>query len=290
MSKIKFICDSNCDIPPETARKFGIEILPFAITFEGQEYREGVSFTPAEYYEKLISLDYLPVTAQIPPTEFADALCRAYDEGYDCVIITTMTSRGSGTFQSAAVGKELFYENHPQVQDGFRVHILDSGNYTIAYGNGVIRGAEAYLNGAGEDEVLDIMKKWFASLEEYFSVFTLKWVSRSGRISSAVSTVCDLLGICPVLKIIDGVFSTIKKPRGRKAAMKYIAEKFRERWDGESDYVIVRGISDAEALELTALIEEIAGKPPVGIFYAGASITTNTGPYLAGTGFMAKEQ
>ena len=289
MSRIKFICDSNCDIPPETARELGIEILSFAITFEGKEYREGVSFTPAEYYEKLISLDYLPATAQIPPAEFAEAIRRAYDDGCDCVIISTMTGKGSGTCQSAHLGKELFFENHPEAEKDFSVHIFDSGNYSIAYGNGVLRGAKAYLQGADEAEVLEIMKKWFDSLETYFSVFTLKWVSRSGRISSAVSTVCDMLGICPVLKMIDGVFSTIKKTRGRKAALCHVAEKFRERWDGESEYVILRGISDDEAVELAALIEEIAGKPPVGIFYAGASISTNTGPYVAGTAFMAKE-
>ena len=289
MSKIKFICDSNCDIPFDTAQKLDIDILSFAISFEGQEYREGISFTPEEYYEKLISLDYLPATAQIPPAEFAAALKRAYEGGYDCAIVTTMTSAGSGTYQSALLGRELFYEACPRAGDSFAVHILDSGNYSIAYGNGVLRGARAHAEGAGETEVLEIMNRWFSSLETYFCVFTLKWVSRSGRISSAVSTVCDMLGICPVLQVLNGVFTTIKKPRGRKAALRHVAEKFRQRWDRESDYVFLRSISDAEANELAAQIEAIAGKPPVDIFYAGASISTNTGPYITGTAFMAKE-
>lgn len=290
MTKIRFFTDSNCDIPLETAQAEGIEILPFTITIDGVEYKEAYSFTSAEYYEKLLASRELPRTAQIPPAEFARAFARAWEAGYDCAVVTTMTSVGSGTYSSAGVGKGLFYEEHPEAEGRFDIHVFDSGNYSISYGYGILRAARAYNAGADLDEVLRLLIEWFGTLETYFSVFTLKYVSLSGRISGAVQTVCDMLGICPVMENIDGVFRTIKKPRGRKAAVRYIAEKFLERWDGRSDYVVLRGVTDDEALSLAALLEEIAGKPPVGIFYAGASISTNTGPYITGVGFMAKER
>lgn len=290
MTKIKFFTDSNCDIPLETAQAEGIEIIPFTITIDGVEYKEAYSFTSAEYYEKLLVSRELPDTAQVPPVEFAQAYARAWEAGYDCAVLTTMTSVGSGTYSSASVGKDLFFEAHPEARGHFDIHIFDSGNYSISYGYGILRAARAYNTGADLDEVLGLLSQWFGALETYFTVFTLEYVSRSGRISGAVRAVCDMLGICPVMENLGGVFRTIKKPRGRKAAVRYIAEKFRERWDGESDYVVLRGVTDEEARSLAALLEEIAGKPPVGIFYAGASISTNTGPYITGVGFMAKER
>ena len=290
MTKIKFFTDSNCDIPLDVARAEGIEILPFTITIDGVEYQEVYSFSSPEYYEKLLASRQLPATAQIPPAVFAAAFARAWDEGYDCVIAVTMTSVGSGTYQSAGLGKGLFYEEHPEAEGRFDIHIFDSGNYSISYGYGVLRAARAYRSGADLDQVLRLLIQWFGALETYFSVFTLEYVSRSGRISGAVRTVCDMLGICPVMENIGGVFRTIKKPRGRKAAVRFLAEKFRERWDGESDYVILRGVSDEEARELARELEEVSGKPAAGIYYAGASISTNTGPYITGVGFMAKER
>ena len=289
MTKIKFMTDSNCDIPLETADEMAIEIIPFTITIDGVEYQESYSFTPPEYYKMLINSSPLPATAQISPTVFCTKFFEAYSLGYDCVILTTMTSVGSGTYSSANVGKILFYEEYPQAEGKLDIHIIDSGNYSISYGYGILRAAKAYKSGAEVEEVLCLVNDWFETLETYFSVFTLKYVCRSGRISSAVQTVCDLLGICPVMSNLGGVFRTIKKTRGRHAAVRYIVEMFKKRWDGESDYVVLRGITDEEAKELASKLEEFAGKPPVGIFYAGPSISTNTGPYITGVGFMAKE-
>ncbi|MGE4354292.1 MAG: DegV family protein [Oscillospiraceae bacterium] len=290
MTKIKFLTDSNCDIPLKTADELGIEILPFTITIDGTAYRESYSFTPPEYYKILENAEALPVTAQIPPAVFRAKFSAAYDSGYDCVILTTMTAVGSGTFSSANVGRQLFYEEHPEARSKFDIHVIDSGNYSISYGYGILRAAQAYRNGAEVDEVLDLIHEWFGSLETYFTVFTLKYVRLSGRIGGAVQAVCDLLGICPVMSNLGGVFRTIKKTRGKHAAVRYIAEMFQKRWNGESDYVVLRGITDDAANELAALLEALSGKPPVGIFYAGPSISTNTGPYITGIGFMAKER
>ncbi|MGI6028439.1 MAG: DegV family protein [Candidatus Heteroscillospira sp.] len=290
MTKIAFFTDSNCDIPLETARELGIEILPFTITIDGVQYKESYSFTPAEFYEKLISCIELPATAQISPGEFAAAFNRAFEGGYDCAVVTTMTSVGSGTYNSALVGRTLFYEERPEAEEKFDIYIYDSRNYSISHGYGILRAARAYKAGAELAEVLELIESWYANLETCFSVFTLKYVSRSGRISGAVQTVCDMLGLCPIMENINGIFRTFKTPRGRKAAVRAIAQRFYEHWDGESDYVILRGITDTEALALAQLLEEHTGKPPAGIFYAGASISTNTGPYIAGVGFTAKKE
>ncbi len=288
MKKIKFLSDSNCDIPLDTAKELGIELIPFTITLNGKEYKEGYSFTPPEYYKILESSEEIPQTSQIDPVTFFEKFLEVYQEGYDIAILTTMTSYGSGTYRNGLIAKDLFFERYPDAKEKFTIYIFDSKNYSISYGYGVMRGAKLYKDGATLPEILSSMNEWFDALETYFTVFTLKYICRSGRISHAAKVAGELVGIRPMIRNVNGVFTNMKQVRGNRAAVRAIADAFRERMAEDTDYVILRGESDVEAKRLAALTEEISGKPPVGIFYAGATLSTNIGHKATGIGFMAK--
>lgn len=289
MEKIKFVTDSNCDIPLEMAKELSIEIIPFSINIDGIEYEECYSFTPSEYYKLLEKSSTLPVTSQIPSGIFLDRYETAFNEDYNAIICTTITSVGSGTYQNAVFAQKLFYEQHPQAKDKFKIIVIDSRNYSISFGYGVILGAKAYKDGKSLDEILNIMNHWLDRLETHFTVFSLKYIAKSGRISAAAKILGEALGMRPIIQNIDGVFKQTKKVRGDVAAVRAVAEIFKNRKAENTDYVILRGESDVEANALARLTTKIAGKPPVGIFYAGPSISTNTGFKIAGMGFMAKE-
>jgi len=286
MTKIKLMCDSNCDIPVSTAKELDIDIIPFAVTVNGKEYLETVSFSPAEYYEMLKASKNLPVTSQITPMTFVEHFERAAGEGYGAIVLTTMTSVGSGTFHNAMVARDWYSEQHPD--SNVEIHVLDSQNYSISYGYGVILGAKAAKEGGGVERVLTVMNEWFDHLETYFTVFTLKYVHKSGRISSASQILGEALGFRPVMSNLNGVFRLVQRVRGNQAAIQAVAQLFENRRAENTDYVVLRGDTDEEAKTLAALATEIAGKPPVDIFYAGATISTNTGPKITGIGFMAK--
>ena len=288
MAKIKFLTDSNCDIPLPLAQELGIEILPFTITIDGREYQEAYSFTPSEYYRLLEASSDLPKTAQLSPAQFLAAFERAYAEGYTDAICTTMTSVGSGTYQKALLARSMFGELHPEERDRFAIHVIDSANYSISYGYGVILGARAALSGGDLTAVLAEMNGWFRRLETYFTVFNLKYIRKSGRIGPATHVIGEMMGIKPVLSNLNGTFKTEKMARGKALAIQGVADFFARRRRDGTDYVILRGVSDAEAQRLAALTTEICGYPPVGIFYAGPSISTNTGIEITGIGFCAK--
>ena len=288
MAKIKLMCDSNCDIPLSAAKELGIQIIPFVMTIDGREYLETVSFSPAEYYELLKAAKELPATSQITPMTFMEHFEQAEKEGYDAVICTTLASLGSGTFHNAMVTKDWFFEQHPD--SGMEIHVLDSKNYSISYGYGVIRGAKAAQAGCSVEQVLSVMNEWFDHLETYFTVFTLKYVHKSGRISSASQILGEALGFRPVMSNLNGAFNLVERVRGNQAAIEAVARLFEKRRAEDTDYVVLRGESDIEAKALASLTTKIAGKPPVDIFYAGATLSTNTGPKTTGIGFMAKSE
>ena len=99
----------------------------------------------------------------------------------------------------------------------------------------------------------------------------------------------EALGFRPVMSNLYGAFHLVERVRGNQAAIEAVARLFAERRAEDTDYVVLRGESDTEAKELAALTTKIAGKPPAGIFYAGATLSTNTGPKATGIGFMAKQ-
>ena len=116
---IKFITDSGSDIlAPHDSR---INVLPLTIRFDEDEYKDGATITHHEFYEKLIESDTLPKTSQVTPYIFEEAISEARSDGSD-VLIITISSRLSGTYQSACIAAAEFDEG---------VYVVDSENVSV---------------------------------------------------------------------------------------------------------------------------------------------------------------
>jgi len=287
MERICFVADSNSDIPTEICKELDIRILPFSVEVDGRHYVETISFTPLEYYEILENAKEIPKTSGLSPTAFLECFCSMRDEGFDCLICTTMASVGSSTYSAAVIAREWFYEQNPS--SPFRIHIVDSKNYSIAYGWGVVSAARLYREGRNDNEILSFMETWFDRLVLYFVPFKLKYIKKSGRISAGVQIVGDALGIKPIIAIKYGEFINAGRARGIKPSLGATLDIFAEKYVPGTDYILMRGISIAEVEYTAAIAEEIAGRPPAVIFFCGPTITTNTGPYGVGLGYQAKK-
>ena len=287
MVRICFVSDSNSDIPPELCKELDIRILPFSVVVDGRHYIETVSFTPMEYYEILENAKQIPKTSGLSPTAFLECFCSIRDEGFDCLICTTMASVGSSTYSAAVIAREWFYEQNPA--SPLRIHIVDSRNYSIAYGWGVVSAAQRYRDGCSENEILSFMETWFDRLVLFFVPFKLKYIKKSGRISAAVQVVGDALGIKPIIAIKYGEFINTGRARGIKPALRAALDIFAEKYVPDTDYILMRGINIDEVEYAAAITTEITGRPPVGIFFCGPTITTNTGPYGVGLGYQSKK-
>ena len=187
MSKIKIGTDSTADIPKPFCEELNISVLPLSILAGEKEYQDGVDITPSEFYRIIDESKELPVSSQVASVLYSELFEETWKAGYTDLIQVTLNSKGSGTYQAAVLSRNLFYEEHPEAKEQLAIHIIDSKTYSMAYGIGVIEGAQLVQNGASVEEVIAHIKDWLEHTRPVFVPLNLRCVKKSGRISPAVT-------------------------------------------------------------------------------------------------------
>ena len=154
MSKIKIATDSTADIPKSFCEDLNISVLPLTILDGEKEYRDCVDITPSEFYRIIDASKQLPVSSQVASVLYSELFEETWKAGYTDLIQVTLNSKGSGTYQAAVLSRELFYEEHPEAREQFAIHIIDSKTNSMAYGIGVIEGAQSAQTGASAQKVI----------------------------------------------------------------------------------------------------------------------------------------
>ena len=287
MTKIKLITDSGSDISVETAEKLNISMLPISFTFDGETYyREGLDMGKEEFYEKLSDKDApVPKTAQVTPIQFIDAYNEAYDQGYDTLIVVTISSKGSGMYQNAVMSAQEVMDER-----GGEIIVIDTLGYSCFYGGAVIKAAKMLAEGKGKDEIVSYITEATRSMKAYFLVDDLLHLKKGGRINTATLVLANMLDIKPVLAIKDGVVVQDGKLRGNKRVMKKLVEKAKDDGydlSGRSVYVVNTACND----KADELKEELSSAFPEVKFIElrlGAVIGCHGGPGLVGFVFSEK--
>ena len=159
MEKIKIITDSTLDLPAELIREKNIEVLPLLINFGEESYLDGVEITTKEMIDKINATGILPTTAQVTPNRFEETFKKYLDEGYKIVVLT-LSSDMSGTYQSACIAKDMLESDD--------IVVIDSRNVTSGLGLLVLKACELRDKGLGikeiEEEILKAIPKVKSSL------------------------------------------------------------------------------------------------------------------------------
>lgn len=171
-------------------------VLNLPVSVEGKEYTDRVDLTPDEMYQILNTCKELPTTAHLNMVDFAEAFQKAAEEGYTDIVYMGLNSHGSATYQSALLGKKLFYEHLPQYAD-VKIHLLGSLSYSYGYGYPLVLAAARRDQGATASELVDFIQDFLRHRELYFAMYTLQFAKRSGRIGAAASFVGEMLGLKP---------------------------------------------------------------------------------------------
>lgn len=174
MSKIRIATDSTADIPKSFCEELGITVLPLTIIAGEREYRDGVDITPPEFYRIIDESQKLPVSSQVASVLYSDLFKETWKVGYTDLIQVTLNSKGSGTYQAAVLSRELFFEEHPEARGELAIHIIDSKTYSMAYGIGVIEGAQLVQNGASAQEVIAHIEDWLEHTRPVFVPLNLR--------------------------------------------------------------------------------------------------------------------
>ena len=280
MSKIMILTDSGCDLPKEIIDEFGIKVLPFELTLNGETFRETFDKSAQDVYELMANTDEIPKHSQISPVRFEEAYKELFEQGYTDVISVSINSNGSGTYNNSIIGKEDFYESTPEAKDKMRIFNLDSKCYTIFYGYPIMEAMKRIKKGATAEEIVAYLEDWFNVCGIYAVPYNLKYAKKSGRISAAKAFAGELLGLKPVILFADGTTETVDKIRGEKNIVPKLVEIAEKNMTPQTPYIMVHGRDNTLAKEVEKELYKKTGRKAEMYGSIGAVVTANIGPEL----------
>lgn len=282
MANITIITDSASDISQNNNK--GVTVLPMTITFGEENYEDGVSLTPDSFYMKLIESSALPKTSQVSPYAFGQAYENALKSA-DYVIVITLSSKLSGTYQSACIAADDY--------DG-RVFVIDSENVTV--GEQILIDYALSLIDKGIEvntivSQLNTMKKRIRLLA---LLDTLEYLKKGGRISSGAAFLGNVLSIKPVIAIVDGEVSFLGKARGSKQGNNFLIQQVDTYGGIDYSLPVLLGYTGCSTVLMDKYIKDSSslweGRIPVpDIIQVGATIGTHIGPGGIAVAFFSKE-
>jgi DegV family protein with EDD domain len=219
MSELRIFTDSTADIPLSYRQELGIGVVPLKVHIDGNSYLDGETLLAEEFYKILPEASQLPSTSQPSPHEFCEAYREAAKNGAKQILSIHISSRMSGTVQSARLAKEMVAE------EGIDVTVLDSRTVCLPLGMIVIAAARAAKKGKSLEECVALVEKYREHQHLFFLVDTLEYLQKGGRIGKASALVGSLLNIKPVMSINpDGEVYAVEKVRGKKKAFRRIVD------------------------------------------------------------------
>lgn len=278
---IKILIDSASDISIKEASKLGIEMIPLLISFDQEEFYDGVDLEYSAFYKKLQKSSTNPTTSQITPSRFEEVYKRLTISG-DEVIVITISSKLSGTYQSAKIASNKYPG---------KVYVVDST--TAAAGERILMMVAKDLidQGLSASSIVEKLNKLKERIRILAVVDTLEYLKRGGRISKAVCLAGGILSIKPILKVKDGEITMAGKALGTKKAYKLLNKILKEK--SNIDYSLPHGFlwNGLDHKNLNKYLNEskdILTDDDL-FFELGCTIGTHTGPGVVGIAYFKKE-
>lgn len=207
---IRIITDSTSDIGLDYAKELNIEIVPLKVIFNTAEYKDRIDLQPEKFYELLENCDALPTTSQPAPQDFMDFF-EDVKQKKDSVILITLSSGLSGTYQNACMAKDLVeYED---------IHIIDSLSATQALRLIVEKAVSLRDKGFSAEEIVKEIENYKTRVKIYGIVDTLEFLFKGGRLSRTSATVGSVLKLKPIIGFKEkGKLDVFGKARGTQKA------------------------------------------------------------------------
>ena len=221
---IALITDSTCDIPQELVDQYDIDIVPLTIVWKGEQFLDGVDIQPDEFYERLETDPIIPTTTQPTPKDILKAYEKAKENGAREIVILTISSAMSGTYESAKMASSLI---------DIPVYVLDSKSNSMSLGWQVLAAARARENGGGVESMRAAAKLARNNMTFIISLETLEYLHKGGRIGGASRFIGTLLNLKPQIYVDHetGKVEGGRRSRTRKRALNDLYQDFFAQFD-----------------------------------------------------------
>lgn len=275
MEKIALITDSASDISADFAKQNDIKVVPFKIIFSDREYDDGIDITPRMLYD--ILPNEIPTTSLPSVEKFTSILEQLTTEGYTHAIIITISSGLSGSYNSA----RLAAQNITKIE----TFVFDSMTLSMAEGAMVIETINLIKEGRAFKEITEILPTLRNKIEIFFTIETLEYLIKGGRIGKVAGTIADALNLKPIITVgDDGIYHTACKVRSTKQSISKLASLIKPYVEkGKCKAWIVDGNAPDKAKMLYDTIKTFPNLVECNLGGAiGPALGVHTGPGLLG--------
>jgi DegV family protein with EDD domain len=277
MTAVHLVCDSTADLDPEFRAAHTVRVVPLKIIFGEETFEDGVDLTAEAFYARLAAPGPFPRTSQPTPAEF-EAVFRELGADGGSIVCTTISSELSGTYASATQARTALPDLDIRVVDTRSVSV---GHYAAV--REAVRVAEA---GGDADAVVAAIAAVQATARVLFTVETLEFLRRGGRIGGARALLGSMLDLKPVLEIRGGVIEPVARVRTYPRAIDRVVDDFSRaatEWGG-AELIVAHADRPALAATIVERIRSQASDTP-SLTVVGPVIGSHSGPGAIGVGF-----
>lgn len=235
--KVQIVTDSTADLPSDLVQAHGIAVVPLTVAFGKEVFRDRVDIQPGQFYKMLAASKAHPRSSPPPPDDFAGRYREWLAQGHE-VVSLHVSSKLSKTFEHASAAAA-------EVDGSGTLSVVDTGQVSAALGMLALFAARMAARNETAAAIRERLLDMAPRLHTLFVVDTLEFLARGGRIGKARAMMGGLLGIKPILGMMDGEVAPVDRVRGGRAAHPRILEILRKRV--EKDRPVIAGIGHANA-------------------------------------------
>ena len=275
---VRTIVDSTADLIPAVKEK--VEIVPLTLRFGEEEFIDGVTIDNKMFYEKLIESDVIPTTSQATPASFVPYFDKVKESG-DSAVVITLSSKLSGTYQSATIAAED-YDN---------IFVVDSASVAIGAGILVEMAVNMANGGFSAQEIVEKLEKEKQNVIIVAMLDTLEYLKKGGRISAAVAFAAGVLNIKPVVCVDNGEIKMLGKARGSKQGNNLLVLEIEKAGGVDFDKPVLLGYTGLSDVLLKKYVEDSKelwafAKSELNSEIIGSTIGTHIGPGAVAVAFF----
>ncbi len=283
--QVRIVTDSTSDLPPEVAKAHGIHVVPVLVLFGDRVYHDGVDLKAREFYELLEKGPVHPRTSPTPKADFQDVY-RTLTPRKDVVSlhVSEKLSQTVANARAAAEEGQSLYQELRGEGERVNLRVVDTGTVSLGLGMMALFASRMARRGIEPDAIVDRLEAMRGRIHVLFVVDTLEYLARGGRIGKARALMGNLLGIKPILGVVDGEVVPVDRVRGGRAAHPKLVELLRGRVDPKRPVVatVAHAKAPVWADRLRGLLEKSFQVSEILIGEMGPVVAANAGPGTVG--------
>lgn len=274
MQKIALITDSGCDLTLEELREYNVNLLPLRISYSTGEFQDKIDIKASDVYANLEK--EVPKTSLPSPETTEKILTKLEEEGYTHVIGVCISGGLSGTANSL----RLSLEDHPNLTS----YVYDTKILAYPEGEIVVEVSKLIKEGKTFEEIIEALPNIRKRITGYYTINTLEYLKRGGRIGRVAGTLGELLHLKPIITTDEnGVYFNIAKARGRKQSLSKLTEILKTHLEkNKCDVTVLQGGCEEEATKYMESLKALDNINSLKMSEISPALGVHGGPGLLG--------